>query len=429
MRIVTTVLLVLVLFAGTASAGEEPEFDGKPASWWAVELSQGRYDLRDARRAKAWVALSRGGAEALPVLVTLLAGDLESEFAATEILSALAIHDSDLGPDLIDALVPLALDNRKCDRATVMLRLLSVAHPGLAEDLRTRLIAAMRSAPENGVFLMAPRLLASVSDGSKKCIRSILRLLTDRHLTMGFESYLGRYDATVIEVSLELLGDASRKEASSIAKALDTNLGIPFEVVIDLHEVLRIPGRTLVGHAREWLLQWCRLERTGFAHRRRAFLILRSDPSAQMAVLNTMKEDAVEAPGFAEFAAEALADDKLAAHVRFTLIRISGSLPPASRASLLPQLMAGLAHEDAALRQMAAEVIGTLGPAAKEAVPALAKGLLDEGQWVPETCAIALGNIGPAAKAALPDLEKAAGSDDERLAAAAKDALVKIRRE
>ncbi|MGE0710024.1 MAG: HEAT repeat domain-containing protein [Planctomycetota bacterium] len=92
-------------------------------------------------------------------------------------------------------------------------------------------------------------------------------------------------------------------------------------------------------------------------------------------------------------------------------------------------------------RQAAAEALGKLGPAAKDAVPSLAAALRDRFKPNPalpyqeqrqaqhddlrRACAVALGLIGPDAKEATDSLEAAEG--ESSLAEAAKQALEKIR--
>ena len=65
------------------------------------------------------------------------------------------------------------------------------------------------------------------------------------------------------------------------------------------------------------------------------------------------------------------------------------------------------------MRRAAAEVLGGLGPAAKDAVPDLVKLLDDPDEGVRWAAASALGGIGPAAKDAAPDLVKLLKDPDE----------------
>ncbi len=86
----------------------------------------------------------------------------------------------------------------------------------------------------------------------------------------------------------------------------------------------------------------------------------------------------------------------------------------------LSALIAALKDEDKEVRGRAANALGQIGPAAKEAVPALIAALKDEDRLVRLHAAWALGQIGPAA---IPALEAAARDG----VSAAESALKKIR--
>jgi len=341
----------------------------------------------------------------------------------------MAIHDRAAGPALIEYLVPLTLDLTDGRPATRVLNELLLAYPERRAVLFREVIGLLRNPPERSSFHFAEELLIGHADDSESCLRMLILIQAKGAIDKRIERHLLRHDEKVIPLVREMLLEADEKQVLRFVMLLEDTFDVPFDVVVDLTRLRKERGARLTGDSRKMLTYWCRQPSTTLRLRVRAFLLLRSDPDARVAVLNEMRKDAVAAPGFTEFAAKTLEDETLDPKVRFTLIRVAGHLPLESRASLLPHLIAALAHEDAALRQMAEEILGTLGPAAREAVPALAKGLTDEGKWVPETCANALGNIGPAAKSAIPALSKAADSKDERLAAAAKEALAKIRRE
>jgi HEAT repeat protein len=72
-------------------------------------------------------------------------------------------------------------------------------------------------------------------------------------------------------------------------------------------------------------------------------------------------------------------------------------------------------------------LIGQLGPKAARAVPALRRILSGDDHWRRVSAAESLGAIGAAAKDALPELEKLAQDPDANLARAAKDAAALIR--
>jgi HEAT repeat protein len=131
----------------------------------------------------------------------------------------------------------------------------------------------------------------------------------------------------------------------------------------------------------------------------------------------------------------------------------------------VPLLIEFLDEKDPSWRQTSAEVLGELGPKAKQGVPALLKALRDHERDIPVEAARALwqidrnlagvpvlaefirvgtvsgsvrdlsialnaarllGNIGPAAKSALPQLEQAASYDFVELRKAAAEAIGKI---
>ncbi|HVR73351.1 MAG TPA: hypothetical protein VMT52_03430, partial [Planctomycetota bacterium] len=73
-------------------------------------------------------------------------------------------------------------------------------------------------------------------------------------------------------------------------------------------------------------------------------------------------------------------------------------------ASAVPALIRVLESQDAALREKAADFLGSLGLAASQAVPALTAALADNYPDLAERAAWALGRIGPAAKSAVPAL-------------------------
>jgi HEAT repeat protein len=94
-------------------------------------------------------------------------------------------------------------------------------------------------------------------------------------------------------------------------------------------------------------------------------------------------------------------------------------------AKAVPRVLRGLKNE--ALRKLAAQIIGRIGPEAKDAVPALVEALVssDDDEYRREI-QFALGAIGPEAAGATPALIKALADDNEELRHSACYVLGKI---
>jgi HEAT repeat protein len=92
----------------------------------------------------------------------------------------------------------------------------------------------------------------------------------------------------------------------------------------------------------------------------------------------------------------------------------------------LPHLAGALADEDAEVRRLAVQGIGTLGATVKGAVVHLLRGLKDESAAVRWTAAQGLGNLGPAARDALATLEAARSDENPTVRRAVEDALSRI---
>jgi HEAT repeat protein len=93
----------------------------------------------------------------------------------------------------------------------------------------------------------------------------------------------------------------------------------------------------------------------------------------------------------------------------------------------VPVLTELLKNKEAEIRSDAAQALGELGSAAKEAVPALIESLQDRDFSVCRNAAWALGNIGPEAKGAAPALMQIwNGKMEDLIPCAAGKALKKI---
>jgi HEAT repeat protein len=94
--------------------------------------------------------------------------------------------------------------------------------------------------------------------------------------------------------------------------------------------------------------------------------------------------------------------------------------------SCLNALTGALADSDPRVRQLSAQAVGTIGPAAAPAVPALIKLLEDEDEGSRNSACIGLADIGPAASAAMPALRKALNDPSNDVRRFAQRAIEKI---
>ena len=92
----------------------------------------------------------------------------------------------------------------------------------------------------------------------------------------------------------------------------------------------------------------------------------------------------------------------------------------------VPALIAALKDSYWHVREAAADALGNIGPAAKDAVPALIAALKDSNKFVRRATAYALGGIGPVAKEAVPALIVALKDSAWRVRKAAAEALGNI---
>jgi HEAT repeat protein len=95
----------------------------------------------------------------------------------------------------------------------------------------------------------------------------------------------------------------------------------------------------------------------------------------------------------------------------------------------VPALIQALSDSESTVRAPAADALGTIGPAAKQAVRALSERLLVSGEviYVLRSDASALGNIGADAVSALPALREVLKIT--RVTATAEEAILKINRQ
>ena len=80
---------------------------------------------------------------------------------------------------------------------------------------------------------------------------------------------------------------------------------------------------------------------------------------------------------------------------------------PLDLAPFLPELAGSLRDADERVRELSAQALGHVGPAAVIAVPDLLRMLVDPSEGLRNSACIALAGIGPAARAALPALQRA----------------------
>ena len=89
-------------------------------------------------------------------------------------------------------------------------------------------------------------------------------------------------------------------------------------------------------------------------------------------------------------------------------------------------LITNLKNQDETVRRNAAEALGKLGQAAKDAVPALIRTLKDRNEAVRRSAAEALGKLGPAANDAVPALIKVLNDRSEEVRRSAAKAMGKL---
>ena len=116
-------------------------------------------------------------------------------------------------------------------------------------------------------------------------------------------------------------------------------------------------------------------------------------------------------------------------YVRARAAEALGEMGPAAK-DAVPALIKLCGDSDSDVRGHAAEALGEMGPAAKDAVPALIKLCGDSDSDVRGHAAVALGEMGPDAKDAIPALKKLCGDSDSDgesyVRESAAEALVKM---
>jgi HEAT repeat protein len=105
---------------------------------------------------------------------------------------------------------------------------------------------------------------------------------------------------------------------------------------------------------------------------------------------------------------------------------LGGPLGRAVALGATPALLDALQDKEAAVRQSAADTLGTLAPTEAVVVGALAAALKDDNALVRQSAAEALKHIGPAAQAAVPALTTALHDPSEPVRTMAAAALGKI---
>jgi len=128
---------------------------------------------------------------------------------------------------------------------------------------------------------------------------------------------------------------------------------------------------------------------------------------------------AVGAPAVRELLVSLNSEDKRKRHgVNLTLTKIG--------AAAVPELVARLEERDWRIRMNVAEILGAIGPGAKDAVLPLAEALEDERDEVRKYAARSLGKIGPAARDAVPALKRSLNDRDRLVRGHASNALRRI---
>jgi HEAT repeat protein len=92
----------------------------------------------------------------------------------------------------------------------------------------------------------------------------------------------------------------------------------------------------------------------------------------------------------------------------------------------LPQLVAALRDDDQRVKELSAQAIEHVGPAAVTAVPDLLRLLEDSSEGLRNSACIGLAGIGPAARSALPALQRALSDSSSNVRRFAQRAIDKI---
>jgi HEAT repeat protein len=111
--------------------------------------------------------------------------------------------------------------------------------------------------------------------------------------------------------------------------------------------------------------------------------------------------------------------------VRWNAAQTLGKIGPAAKQAT-PKLVAALKDPEPLVREHAAEALGEIGPDAKEAIPELVQALKDPDARVRRDAVRSLGQMGPSAKSAVESIRPLLKDEEERVRKAARVSLHQI---